>query len=393
MPSFVAKSIAAAVAGLGLVVPCAAVRADPPIPPGRLASLTNIFLPDPKGGPDFVATFKVKRGWGPPGDDDEIVTRARDWVRLDNREIGRASTDYVALDHLTHVGLGRDATGRYASLQIDGPGRQVAPGIDYDSVRTGAVETALGETCEIWDVYRQPKDRFNTGFRHLSCVTADGVELWRRTTSKFGVMSSAVATGITRRPVSRAEVAPPADLLDLKVWGLDEGPASPANGPDYEVTLASEGMSTPRPATLRRHGLWRYEDLPHLNGSRMVFSRRLDGAWSLSVTTDPAGQPAMLMLQHRPSQEGSAVEPVAIGRPPETVLGEPCAWVNTTPGVTDYGRDECRTRDGVPLRIVITQRGSGYGFIATQVRRGPLKLAQVLPAPNLLDGGLWGLPR
>jgi hypothetical protein len=59
----------------------------------------------------------------------------------------------------------------------------------------------------------------------------------------------------------------------------------------------------------------------------------------------------------------------------------------------DYGRLECRTADGVPLRIGIESRGSSYGYIATRVRRRPVALAVVMPPRDMLKPEFWGLPK
>jgi hypothetical protein len=391
---FPSAVVRAALVGAWMLCAChgaAAPAADASQAPARAAGYSGAFVP--AHGPDFVATYVAKRGWGPPGDDTETVSRSGGWVRIDRIENQHASTLYVGVSVPVSVSLARDETGGYLGLQINAAAYDSSPAIKYDSFRTGAVETVLGERCEVWNIYRVPTaERGASGFARTGCVNADGVELWRRTVGGYGEMSSARALRVERRPVGARAVHPPRDLLDLRAWGVADV-AGPRKQPDFEVVFGSDFGINRRPMIIRRRLPWIYEDTWDARVVRTVSSRRLDGLTSLAASVDADGKPKGLSIQRRngPNPEPPGNAP-ATGKS-ETVLGERCAWVNTTPNTYDYTRLECRTDDGVPLRIRIESRGGSYGYTATRLRRRPLRLAEVLPPAHMLKPGFWGLPK
>ncbi|THD64789.1 hypothetical protein [Phenylobacterium sp.] len=378
--------------GAGLLSPADPLAAAPDAPsgaPARIAGLGDVFLPSPQG-PDFVVTYLVKRGWGTPGDDTATVSRSGGWLRVDKIENHHAGTTYIGAATSVVAELGRDDAGRYRALQVYGAAHAPSPGIQYDPRKTGASDTVLGEPCEVWSVYRQPPDRVSKGFERTGCVTGDGIELWRKTAGGFGELSSARAVSVERRAVSPGGTHPPADLLDLRAWGV-AAVTGPAAAPDFEVVLAPDGQSHLAPMTVRRHGGWMYEDRSDYSGMRMLFSHRLDNAVMIGADFDAAGQPKRLSIERRAPSTGPSLGAPMAGKV-GTVLGEPCAWVDAMPLTYDAGRSECRAADGAPLRIVFTMRGGdGFGYTATRVSRRRLTLAQVLPSRDLLAPKAWGL--
>jgi hypothetical protein len=389
-PPFARSLICVALVGTLCAPSVEAAPAGASQAPARAAGYTDVFVPNLRG-PDFVATYVVKRGWGPPGDDTQTVSRSGGWIRIDKVENHAASTVYAGVGVPVSVSLARDEAGRYLGLQIDPEAYDSSPGIQYDSSKTGAVETALGERCEVWNVYRAPADRGMGGWARTGCVTADGVELWRKTVGRYGEMSSARAFSVKRRPIGARAVHPPGDLLDLRAWGVADV-AGAGGRPDFEVVLAVDPGSNRPAMTIRRHAPWIYEDASDFRGVRTVSSRRLDGLMWISASVQADGRPKMFSIRRNTSNPAPLENAPATGRS-ETVLGERCAWVNTTPNMQDYGRLECRTDDGVPLRIRIESRGSSYGYIATQVRRRPVALAEVVPPGDMLKPEFWGLPK
>jgi hypothetical protein len=360
----------------------AGAAAHPPL--GAVVGLQDVLVPDPAGGSDYVATLEVERGWGPAGKDVHAVARRGEWVRIDKTEARHRSTSYVGLMTGVWVSVARGQQGQYRFVQIRALD-EVAKAGAYELRATHKQESALGEACIVW------KGVMSAGIRgasitRLGCVTKDGVELWRRTTSPSGLeLSSARATRVERRRVTKAFAEPPGDLLDLQLWNDPPSPAtSPA--PDFEVVLKRDGPGMG--ATVRRHYPWVYEDM--MGRQRSILANRMDGVASLSVNFGANGAPNSLVFQ-RYSRPSDPIKSVPINRPPEVILGENCSWFDAMPGVADAGRFECRTQDGVPMKIVTSGRGWETAYIAQKIVRKPLSIAEVLPPADTLDQRLWGL--
>jgi hypothetical protein len=79
-------------------------------------------------------------------------------------------------------------------------------------------------------------------------------------------------------------------------------------------------------------------------------------------------------------------------KPPETLLGERCTWLDMSPGMMDAERHECRTRDGIPLRIWFWSRGGAASYSAIRLSRRPIEVFEVMPPPELLERSRWQLP-
>jgi hypothetical protein len=125
---------------------------------------------------------------------------------------------------------------------------------------------------------------------------------------------------------------------------------------------------------------------------RHLSIRREDHATMLDVYVGAQGAPERLRMYNRPLDDQTRALSVPLPDPPKTVLGEPCTWVNLTPDMTDVGRHDCRTRDGIPLRTRFWNRGWRDGYSAIGLSRGPIEFSEVMPAPELLDHRRWRLP-
>jgi hypothetical protein len=373
----------------------AAAREGRPITPGEAAGLADVFVPSPAGA-DHVVTLRVQRGWGPPGSDTHVVTRRGDWLRIDEVTKGSASTRYLGLVDGVMVHLSRNPAGGYSYIQIDTRADMRPEETDYHSFRTGETDVVLGEPCEVWETYRRRSDEAGRGgLTRSGCITADGIELWRRWVSgRFGVLSSAEAVRVERRSVEAGEVRPPDDLLSLEGWFGARAvvrDAVPAGQADFDLVLARDGRLDEPAMTVRRRHPWRYEDRYGEGKPRHLSIWREDRATRLDLYVGVQGAPERLGMADRPLADQPRVLPVPLPEPPEVVLGERCAWVDLTPDITDVRRHECQTRDGIPLRIRFWNRAWREGYSAVDLTRRPVEFAEVMPAPELLDRSGWRL--
>lgn len=351
---------------------------------GAVAGLQDVFVPDPTAGADYVATMRVTRGSDETGGVSQVVTRRGPWLRVDKTTGGRTSTDYVGLVSGAWI-IAPDLTARSSGLQITRLGPPVAC-LDSASHATAEQDNVLGETCRVWDVYRSVGPR-GAGFRRLGCVTADGIEVWRKTIGARGATISAGRTmAVERRTAARVFVEPPRNLLDLKPWLAT--PAATVNPQgDFEVLLAT----TPPGGRIhvRRHAVWTYEETMGPSG-RSTVSWREDGRVRFSLRLDREGAAQTLAFQRSDRATNDHAQPMA--RPSDVVLGEPCNWFDLGVGLADAGRKECRAGDGAPLKIILTEWASDTVYVAERVSRRRLQVGQVLPPQELLARRLWGLP-
>jgi hypothetical protein len=397
-PVVLTLALAAGVSAADVHV-AAAPQESPKVLPGKVAAEAGVFVPSLRGA-DYVVTLRVQRGWGPPGSDTHVVTRHGDWVRMDVVRDGRTTTRYPGLALGVEASLIRDTAGGYSYVWIKTRPDSSARGMDYRSFRTGETDVVLGEPCDVWKVYRSPPDeRGYGGFARLGCVTADGIELWQRTIgTDSDVLSSAEAMRLERRSVDAAEVRPPDDLLSLERWfgaGASTRDAIPAGELDFEVVLAhSEDLGEPT-VTVRRRYPWRYEDRYDEGRPRRLFIWREDRVTWLDVYVGPQGAAERLAMSNRPfdvrTQPRDSPVPLP-DKPPETLLGERCTWLDMVPGMMDAERHECRTQDGIPLRIWFWSRGGAASYSAIRLSRRPIEFSEVMPPPVLLERSRWQLP-
>jgi hypothetical protein len=340
--------------------------------PGWLASLQGVFVPDPSHGADYEAVFLR-------GKDPVIVHRKGVWLRVSEGTTEQRFASYVGLSTGSQIVVASDAQGRYASIFIRRS--KPSPKTDYRSFKTSERRQVLGEPCEVWSVWREeppaPKQR---PLQRIGCVTADGIELWRRREDQH----PAEAVQVTRRRFDAEEVQPPRDLLDLAPW-VGDASAAPSAG-DYEVML--KGARPGSSITIRRHGDWLYNDVRYPAG-RSVESRRADDSVALYFSLSAGG--ADRSLDFRRPNPSTRARVQTLGRW-EVVNGERCQWVNLVTDIEDDGRRECRAADGAPLKITEWSWGTERNFTAVFVSRAKLRMADVLPPKALLDPKRWGLP-
>ncbi len=339
---------------------------------------------------DHVVTMAITRWGGAPTNDTRTVTHHAGWTRIDTVEQGRPSTSYFGHRSATEVRFSRSVGDLIYLAILHGIEQHQSSIFKYDSFKTGERQELLGETCEVWSVLRNPITK-------LSCVTDDGIELWYRFTGNRGIISSAEATRIERRPVPSDDVQPPAGLLDLNAWvGPTEGPGTLPARIDFESvmetahSLLTGGKLT---RTTRRHAAWNYAEDLSSDGRRTLLIENTVSRLYLRFEGNVAGEFKKLILQKMPlGSDAQALKPVADGRR-ETILGEQCAWFDMTPGMMDTGLYQCRTRDDIVLKELQMSRGSRQTLQTTRLQRRAVALADVLPPGDILKPAKWGLPR
>jgi hypothetical protein len=186
--------------------------------------------------PDYVVTM-VESQYG-----NEFarrnVTHHGDWTRVDRIEgTYRSAVSYSA------NGVVGVHDYRSASLATFTRGGTDLSYRDHRPRNTGERRSHLGETCMVWEVSRPGKDTpSDSGLFHLSCVTDDGIELWQRSLYGSKVITSAEATRVERRPVTRDEVKPPRSLLMLDWWDQDAPTSGASAVPGSETIMELSGQ-------------------------------------------------------------------------------------------------------------------------------------------------------
>jgi hypothetical protein len=354
------------------------------------------FVPD-GGVPDYVVTMETS-SFGRKTEDSRVHSHHAGWTRIDTIERGRAATRYFGHAGSILVRAARDVAGAWSHLDIR-RGDDPSPIYDRSRFKTGETRTILGEACHVWTVMRAT----SVSLALLSCVTDDGIELWRAYAGSRSHVSSATATRIERRPVLAGDVRPPVEALDLKAWNesiTETGPTPSGSSGDFEAVIESvRGTIVPSAQvtrTVRRHHPWTSIDERRADGRRTLRVKNEASQLSVMIEIHPkTGLYQLLLSKLTLSPEEKAktlsLNPVSLDRR-ESVLGETCEWFDVMPNVMDAGLHECRTTDGIVLKDARIVRGSSFPSIATRLTRRPVAMSEVLPTPDLLAPRSWGLP-
>jgi len=358
------------------------------MPPAELAGFIGVFAPLPDT-PDHVLIWREQET-GPLRWVTSTVRRRGPWIRTDTIDGAVTGSRYLHVPTGVVVSAGRNQDGPVRYFEIRASERARANSdIEYPGSVTGEAGAFSGESCRWWEVYRGLSDGQPT-FRRQACVTGDGIEVGSRTLGRDGEAwpsSSASATGLIRRPVERDEVQPVLPHRD--VW-LGEALAAPARSStgNFAVLLATPDGA--RKMVIRRRGSWRGVQERNQNGS-MSFSAHAEGGLAVAAVIGPDGQPTSLAYRQQPNTGQQA--PAPVDAPGETVLGLSCGWWDVAPGVSDGGRQECRTRDGLPLKVRIYNRFGFTELVAVRLDRNPGSVEDVMPPAPLLDLANWGVTR
>ncbi|NYT39366.1 hypothetical protein HZY97_01230 [Sphingomonas sp. R-74633] len=323
---------------------------------------------------DHIAVMRVKRGWGPPGEDQATLTRSGHWLREDGIENGEKSTSISDMQSGVSYHLARFPDGRYSGLSIIGKARATPLSIE----KTAQTDSLLGESCTVWQFKAKE-------YTEKNCLTADGIMLWQSLVSgrDGGELSSAKAVSITRRKVAREAAEIPAELLRLTSWG--EWQPGAAGGPNDDVLLRGAADTPSESFRVRRLGKARMTEWTDgrqttrvfiAPGMRLSLNERADGGLiRLDLNRDPQNDNPNLLL-------GKEIK--VPGAPSKTILGERCTMFDMAPGVMDYGELECRTANGLILERVTTSRGRTTTLVAVRIDRGTLRPGDLAPPADIL---------
>jgi hypothetical protein len=348
------------------------------------ARFSMFFVPE--GAVDYVATFREIRTER-KGEPRTVFQRAGSTRVEVERPTGKTIT-FEGRTQPNYVHLGLDANGRYRGLHIK-PKDQWSFSAAL-AVRSDRMQSFLNETCTIWGI---PHAGASSSMLRESCITDDGIELWHKLISHRGLIISYVeATSVERRPIGDMEFLPPADLLDLKSWGVaDDLPSGGKRPADFETTLNSTAIATEPPPifakTMRRNFPWSLTETIGAQFRQLKFEHG-PANLRLEIGGRTGAFLYLHLLRHGPSEDG---EPWGekLNRS-DTVLGETCDWYDPQPRMMDASLHQCRATDGIVLKEISGSRGSGLSTIeAVEVRRAPAMIRTAVPPEEVLRPGYW----
>jgi hypothetical protein len=347
------------------------------------------FTPPGVKPPDYAATMAIGGAFNRPGN--RIVLHHGDWTWVGASRDTPNAKYYLANEAVTIT------VGDHAFSLLRGPDHSL--GTDYTPRNTGERQTHLGESCTVWQISRRkvgPRDEMIGS----SCVTDDGIELWQKVVSSFGVISSAEATQIARQPIAPEDVRPPPSVFAVDWPAPDALPAIPPEKPDHEVVLEMAGPSGAGGTTIRtvrRHGPWQLTEEITGKLRRIRISHDFEEIL-LAYDSDEAGAPKRLFIHSfAPTAAQQAeilaarLQPVDQGRG-DMALGEACRWFNMMPGAADAGSSSCLTDDHIAVKETSFHRSSHLReWTAIRLVRRPIAVDEIKPPAELLSPQTWGV--
>lgn len=373
--------------------------ADDAAPPPWAADRDADTAPfSPRQPPDHVITLVSSQS----GQEEWTTLRRHgDWASVE-KSIG--TTPVVRGDAKTLVGFAapvtvgftRDPKGRYRVISI----RMNATPYRSDSPftpawRTSEEDTLLGEHCDVWNITPRVSSGGSNG-DWFSCVTRDGIELWRRYVGGSGYRYEMRAVSLSREPVAAGDVTPPADLLNPAAWPL--GLTGQTGDPSVEVLLGttSDSPAGRRDKHYRRLGPIERTDEPlstsvvnRNTGAVARLYRDQEGRFTqllVSAGRDEAAGNGEL------GEEDISGRPNALDEPGLTYAGETCAWFDMTPNIADYNLTACLTEDKVSLAERVNGRATRFNQTALFFSRASLPPSAVALPGSALVPARWGLP-
>lgn len=356
---------------------------------------------NPRKAVDQIVTYALWRGWGSKDGDRAIVYRKGPLIRDETFYIGSKRKDepphhsrFANLETGATVSRQFDSNGSLESVSIGGP-RSDARSQAYTLTQTEAFETIAGEQCASWIAHPKKSD----GVTYSACITSDGVVLRDTAHYRDGkVMEERRALKVERRNVLRTDVLPPRELLDWNAW-TSRAPiaGNPSTGRpiNYALTL-SKAELYPQPGarneqtvkTYRANGPWVSE--ANCSDSTLQDLKIFGPTANFGFFNDrflTITHNLRLAPIHRDPPLSHSTRKAA-----SSALGEECEWYDSGNRVMDYSRDECRTKDGVPMMIDEISLGSGKHWDAAELKRGQVPSGPIRPPARLLDWRYWGWP-
>jgi hypothetical protein len=347
--------------------------------------------------PDYVATREYS---GPPTRQEKLRHHSG-WLRVD----GERSSYFEGPGR--QVGFTRALDGdRYDSLSIK---QEVGTGwTRLESVKTGKLETYLGETCTIWDLVH-PSDPIGRRVSFRDCITHDGIQMAHGWAAEDGGIREPPQwrlTSLTRTAVPEEETLPPAELFDWRNFTVFAAPTPSLEAetkPDFVAKMDGGIRILPYGDGVRyrkRHFPWLSTDTKFANGARIIeivnernhaalrFRAEAQGAFERLSISGP-----QILSQDPRSVAGSVAEQKDVIVKFGTLLGQECKI--TTDMRSERIRTEWRTADGIVLKEE-EAGGRAYNpedWTVVELQRGPVELSEVMPPADIFERARWGLSR
>lgn len=351
------------------------------IQPARLAAFIGYYAPSPNT-PDHELSW-MRTQTGPLRQIESTIRRHGAAVRRDWIDGGRSNAEFIHLTTGITVLEVRDASGQLLMYSMRAPALGTSRSVTLAVRPTGVDLERLGQPCEKQDVYS------GEHFRRVACITWDGISLSEHTEDAEGEIwstSTASATRLTRRAVP-LHLMLPAEF-DHGAW---LGDPSADDGKNYTVLLEAEEGETKY--LIRRRQGWTAEEARNRDGSASIWAVNRVLGRSVAAQLGPGARPEALTYDLRASTSPNSERVEKLDRPIEMVLGLGCSWYDVMPNTHDFGRIECRTSDGMPLRIQTLWRGRiRIDAIATRFDRQQSSVADVLPPQAWTSPQAWGVP-
>lgn len=319
----------------------------------------------------------------------ERVARSGDWIRNDRTQDGRRTTHFSHLGSNTSFSYSRGADGRIAAIRV-ARDRSATPYNRMHRTATGRYERALGQRCQVWRI--APVGELAGDSSWLSCETRDGLQLTVSERWRDNLIVERRAVAVSRRPVARETVRPPA--LFFAIASLPAGPAWSEPGPDYRVVLRSDSVDAGGPGRIiiQRRGAIRSFDSQNDDGSRNYSVTQ--GAFHIGYWQEPGGRPTALWVNRLSDEDSPVIQgrrATVEGRAPETILGETCTWTRSTIVMSHYRRIDCETADGIVLATDEQSYAGHNVYRATSLSRDRLTPADFRLPERALGLRGWGV--
>jgi hypothetical protein len=344
--------------------------------------------------PDYVATREYS---GPPTRQVNVRHHGG-WLRVD----GERSSHFEGPGHRVWFVRALDGD-RYDWFDIK---QEVGAGwTRLESVKTGKLETYLGETCTIWDLVH-PADPVGRRVSFRDCITHDGIQMAHGWAAEDGGIREPPEwrlTSLTRTAVSEEETSPPAELFDWRNF-TGFAAATPSleaeTEPDFVATMDGHYASDAGVRYRKRHfpwlrtgtkfanGAWIIEIVNERNHAGLSFRALAQGAfYSLSIN-EP-----QIWTQDSWSAAGSDAEQKDVIVKLGTLLGQECKI--TTDMRSERIRTEWRTADGIVLKEeeVGGRAPNPEDWTVVELQRRAVELSEVMPPADIFERARWGLSR
>jgi hypothetical protein len=343
--------------------------------------------------PDYVATREYS---GPPTRQGKLRHHSG-WLRVD----GERSSYFEGPGRQVWFTRALDGD-RYDSLSIK---QEVGTGwTRLESVKTGKLETYLGETCTIWDLV-DPADPIGRRVSFRDCITHDGIQMAHGWAAEDGGIREPPEwrlTSLTRTAVPEEETSPPAELFDWRNFTAFAAPTpslEAATEPDFVATMDGRYASSAGVRYRKRHFPWLRTDTKFANGAWIIeiVNERNHAALRFDATARGAFQSLSISgpqsLQDPRSDAGSDAEQKGVIVKLGTLLGEECKI--TTDMRMERIRTEWRTADGIVLKEeeIGGRAPNPEDWTVVELQRRPVELSEVMPPADIFERARWGLSR